>query len=71
MAEVKLNEGLLVVEDYAFAGTEVAKLDLPASVRALGDNALADVNALNIRSADMPHLMEAIKKNGKSTSMRL
>ena len=61
LAEVKLNEGLLVVEDYAFAGTEVAKLDLPASVRALGDNALADVNAVNIRSADIPHnLIRAI-----------
>lgn len=61
LAEVKLNEGLLVIEDYAFAGTEVAKLDLPASVRALGDNALADVNAVNIRSADMPHnLIRAI-----------
>lgn len=61
LAGVKLNEGLLVVEDYAFAGTEVAKLDLPESVRALGDNALADVNAVNIRSADMPHnLIRAI-----------
>ena len=61
LAEVKLNEGLLVVENYAFAGTEVAKLDLPASIRALGDNALADVNAVNIRSADMPHnLIRAI-----------
>lgn len=61
LAEVKLNEGLLVVEDYAFAGTEVAKLDLPASVRALGDNTLADVNAVNIRSADIPHnLIRAI-----------
>lgn len=61
LAEVKLNEGLLVVEDYAFAGTEVAKLDLPASVRALGDNALANVNAVNIRSTDMPHnLIRAI-----------
>lgn len=61
LAEVKLNEGLLVIEDYAFAGTEVAKLDLPASVRALGDDALADVNAVNIRSADMPHnLIRAI-----------
>lgn len=61
LTEVKLTEGLLVIEDYAFAGTEVAKLDLPASVRALGDNALADVNAVNIRSADMPHnLIRAI-----------
>ena len=61
LAEVKLNEGLLVVEDYAFAGTEIAKLDLPASVRALGDNALANVNAVNIRSTDMPHnLIRAI-----------
>ena len=61
MTEVKLNEGLLVVENYAFAGTEVAKLDLPASIRALGDNALADVNAVNIRNADMPHnLIRAI-----------
>ena len=39
MSEVELNEGLLVVEDYAFAETEIAKLDLPASVRVLGDNA--------------------------------
>lgn len=55
LAEVELNEGLLVVEDYAFEETEVAKLDLPASVRVLGDNALANVNAVNIRSTDMPH----------------
>ena len=55
LAEVELNEGLLVIEDYAFEETEVAKLDLPASVRVLGDNALANVNAVNIRSAYMPH----------------
>lgn len=61
LMEVKLNKGLLIVEDYAFAGTEVAKLDLPESVRALGDNALANVNAVNIRSTDMPHnLIRAI-----------
>ena len=61
LAEVKLNEGLLVVEDYAFAGTEVVKLDIPASVMVLGDNALDNVNAVNIRSTDMPHnLIRAI-----------
>ena len=54
LTEVKLAEGLLVIEDYAFAGTEVVKLDIPASVMVLGDNALDNVNAVNIRSADMP-----------------
>ena len=61
LTEVKLAEGLLVIEDYAFAGTEVVKLDIPASVMVLGDNALDNVNAVNIRSADMPHnLIRAI-----------
>lgn len=55
LMEVKLNKGLLIVEDYAFAGTEVAKLDLPASVRALGDSALDNINAVNIRSVGIPH----------------
>ena len=61
LAEVELNEGLLVVEDYAFAETEVAKLDLPASVRVLGDNAFERVNAINIRSNVLPYnLMRAV-----------
>ena len=61
LAEVELNEGLLVVEDYAFAETEVAKLDLPVSVRVLGDNAFERVNAINIRSNVLPYnLMRAV-----------
>ena len=61
LTEVKLNKGLMVIESHAFSYTEISKLDLPESVRALGDNALANVNAVNIRSTDMPHnLIRAI-----------
>ena len=46
---------------YAFAETEVAKLDLPASVRVLGDNAFERVDAINIRSNSLPYnLMRAV-----------
>lgn len=61
LTEVKLNKGLMVIESHAFSYTEISKLDLPESVRALGDSALDNINAVNIRSADMPHnLIRAI-----------
>ena len=55
LTEVKLNKGLMVIESHAFSYTEISKLDLPESVRVLGDSALDNINAVNIRSAGIPH----------------
>lgn len=61
LEEVELNEGLVIIENSAFRDTKVRRVDLPASVRALGDDAFPYINAINIRSTDLPHnLMRAI-----------
>jgi len=55
LTDAELNEGLVVIESYTFDDTDVISLDIPASVKVLGDNALSNVNTINIQGTDIPH----------------
>lgn len=60
LTRIELHDGLKIISDNVMQGTGVEKLELPASVRVLGNNALTPVRYLKL-NGEMPHnLMRAI-----------
>lgn len=67
LTKIELHDGLKIISDYALYGTGVEKLELPASVRVLGNNALTPVKYLKL-NGKMPHnLIRAIAPMDWST----
>lgn len=67
LTRIELHDGLKIISDYALYGTGVEKLELPASVRVLGNNALTPVRYLKL-NGKMPHnLIRAIAPMDWST----
>ena len=67
LTKIELHEGLKIISDNALQGTGIEKLELPASVRVLGNNALTPVRYLKL-NGEMPHnLMRAIAPMDWST----
>lgn len=67
LTRIELHDGLKIISDNVLQGTGVEKLELPASVRVLGNNALTPVRYLKL-NGEMPHnLMRAIAPMDWST----
>lgn len=67
LTKIELHEGLKIISDNVLQGTCVEKLELPASVRVLGNNALTPVRYLKLNEK-MPHnLIRAIAPMDWST----
>lgn len=67
LTEIELHEGLKIISDTVLHGTGVERLELPASVRVLGNNALTPVRYLKLNGEIPYNIMRAIAPMDWST----